>query len=104
MRQASLIEKFAPARAIQIRAKLTAKTGRAAGEGTGRGYGIGSAPRAVATDGKNERQEMMKTLQNFGEKKLLKEEREKVVEQPRKIIAPLPNKQAKILALSGLAG
>jgi hypothetical protein len=46
---------------------------------------------------------MMKSLKNLDGKKLPKEEREKVVGQARKIIASLPNKQAKILALSGLA-
>ncbi|HEX8636877.1 MAG TPA: hypothetical protein VF692_02355 [Pyrinomonadaceae bacterium] len=106
--QANLIEKFAPARAIQIRAKMTTKTQ----SGTGGNIiieDVASPPPISKSSGKmsndkDEQEEMMKSLQNLDAKKLPKEEREKVIGQARKIIASLPNKQAKILALSGLAG
>ena len=106
----TLIEKFAPARAVQIRTKFAAK--KRAETGTGEGVGAGlttesarfEALKAAELAEKNGQEEMMKSLQNLEAKKLPKEEREKVVAQARKIIASLPNKQAKILALSGLAG
>lgn len=105
-----LIEKFAPSRAVQIRAKFPVKNagGTEDGEGAGAGLTTGSARveglTAAEMAGKNGQAEMMKSLQNLDARKLPKEEREKVVGQARKIIASLPNKQAKILALSGLAG
>lgn len=107
--QINLIEKFAPARAMQIRARFAPKNAGGTGEGEGKGTGIttGSARIEAMTEAKmaeeKEQEEMMKSLQNLDGKKLPKEEREKVVGQARKIIASLPNKQAKILALSGLA-
>lgn len=108
--QVNLIEKFAPARAIQIRAKLTTKTQLGSSETSGAMIASVSGmerPDSIsvkAENEKNEQEEMMKSLQNLEAKKLPKEEREKVIGQARKIIASLPNKQAKILALSGLAG
>jgi hypothetical protein len=107
--RANLIEKFAPARAVQIRAKITAKNTRGTDQDKGAmmtaagGIERPGSIGAKTTNEKNEQEEMMKTLQNLDGKKLPKEEREKVVGQARKIIASLPNKQAKILALSGLA-
>jgi hypothetical protein len=107
--QINLIEKFAPARAMQIRARFAPKNAGGTGEGEGKGTGIttGSTRIEAMTEAKvaekNEQEEMMKSLKNLDGKKLPKEEREKVVGQARKIIASLPNKQAKILALSGLA-
>jgi hypothetical protein len=105
-----LVERFAPSRAVQIRAKLTAKKTRATNEDeramieAAAGIEISDAKSLKAEKEKNEQEEMMKSLQNLESKKLPKEEREKVIGQARKIIASLPNKQAKILALSGLAG
>jgi hypothetical protein len=105
-----LVERFAPSRAVQIRAKLTAKKTRATNEDeramieAAAGIEISDAKSLKAEKEKNEQEEMMKSLQNLESKKLPKEEREKVIAQARKIIASLPNKQAKILALSGLAG
>ncbi|HEX8287197.1 MAG TPA: hypothetical protein VF556_04340 [Pyrinomonadaceae bacterium] len=104
----NLIEKFAPSRAVQIRAQREARMKSATGEGAGVGASLGAAPSpaAISTprilDEKNEQAEMMKSLQDFGKKQMPKEEREKIIGQARKIIAATPNRQQKILALSAL--
>ncbi|MGI8884076.1 MAG: hypothetical protein ACR2IA_07520 [Pyrinomonadaceae bacterium] len=108
------IEKYAPSRAVQIRAKAAAKTQRGTDEtdgirvvSNGIATSVPAPPmRAVPTGGqneKNEQEEMMKSLQTLGKKELPKEQREKVIARARKIIAATPNRQQKILALSALA-
>ena len=109
------IEKYAPSRAVQIRAKAAAKTHRGTDEtdgirvvSNGIATSVPAPPmRAVPTGGqneKNEQEEMMKSLQNLDKKQLPKGEREKVIAQARKIIAATPNRLEKIAALAALAG
>jgi len=112
-----LIEKYAPSRAVQIRAKIATKMQRETDETEGirvvsaDGVAIttstvkmkSGAVAAKTVDEKDEQEEMMKSLQNLDKKQLPKEAREKIIGQARKIIAATPNRQQKILALSALA-
>lgn len=124
-----LIEKFAPGRAAQIRAKF--KTAKGAGSGRANGNTAASVygSNAVATAGsyrgnsnsstgssspydeeqkareareKIEKQ-MMEDVQGLANKSLPKEEREKIIAQARKIISETKGKDKKIMALSMLA-
>lgn len=109
------IEKYAPSRAVQIRAKTAADKVQRAATGTdgpivvsAEGIAVsGPPPPRPAPPGgqteKDEQEEMMKSLQSLGKKELPKEQREKVIAQARKIIAATPNRQQKIFALSALA-
>ena len=112
-----LIEKYAPSRAVQIRAKAAAKTQRETDEtddirvvsadGTANMSTVqmkSGSVAAKAAEEKNEQEEMMKSLQNLDKKQLPKEQREKVIAQARKIIAATPNRLEKIAALAVLAG
>ncbi len=112
------IEKFAPSRAVQIRARMNRQTSNrslyaANSMGVPANSAVMAANRAAPPipggTGNSERPEIsleeqlssgLASLQN---KELPKEEREKVVAQARKIITGMPNKVAKITALSGLA-
>lgn len=115
----SQIEKYAPARAAQIRQKFAVKTpsetGASLGSGSGTGSGIGSG-RAVAVRGNGgiagatlegneqaQQKQIMEGLQNIGAKQMSKEERQKVVGQARKIIAAIKEPTARLFALSALA-
>jgi hypothetical protein len=110
----TLIEKYAPSRAAQIRAKFPAKTAtvKAAVESD-----ESDEPRIVArtvpsptptelsaqNQARKEQQEMMQNVQKLGTKELPKEEREKIITQSRKIIGGIGNKSEKLMALSMLA-
>lgn len=106
----TLIEKYAPARALQIRAKFPNKTKT---KPTPVPYGIadGDDLRAppinpeteVQNKAQKEQEEAMKNVMRLGDKELPKEEREKIIAQSRKIINGMGNKQEKIMALSMLA-
>ncbi len=104
-----LIQKYAPSRAVQIRAKAAVKTQSDIAEISGTAIAVAAPPppmRTASANGqaqKDEQEEMMKTLQTLGKKELPKEQREKVIAQARKIIAATPNRQQKIFALSALA-
>lgn len=106
------IEKFAPSRAVQIRAKINRQNSSASntarnasnsalppppppavGGGTVEGGNKEVSPEIKLAEG----------LKNLENKELPKEEREKVIAQARKIITEMPDKTAKIVALSGLA-
>ena len=109
------IEKFAPARAVQLRAKINTQVSNSTSNKNG--YGIGSdgmppppPPPAVAievsgnsTPSVSPEMQLAEGLKNLQNKELPKDEREKVVAKARKIITEMPNKMAKITALSGLA-
>lgn len=114
------IEKYAPARAVQIRAKFADKikktqpvavNGTTVGVGTGSGDGEtitvknSPVPPKVAAENqaKKEQAEMMQNVQKLGSKELPKEEREKIVAEARKIFGGMGNKSEKIMALSLLA-
>jgi hypothetical protein len=110
-----LIEKYAPSRGVQIRAKVNARTitkntdGSIVADSSGIAFEVNDVPTKLtsgstkSSEEKNEQEEIMKSLQNLDKKQLPKEEREKVIGQARKIIAATPNKQQKILALAALA-
>jgi hypothetical protein len=127
-----VMEKFAPSRAVQIRAKFGKGTGDGTGVGVGRGNtsvatiapssyssnsntnisrgtssGSNSArleKDAAAAELKRKAEEqLMKDVESLGSKQLPKEERDKVVAQARKIVSEMGGKDQKIMALSMLA-
>lgn len=118
MEYITLIERFAPSRAVQLRAKFNSRTATAANRNA---YGISGTragrgdvppppiPPVVRTGEGNAVSEpsaeenLAKDFLSLQNKELPKEEREKVIGKARKIIAALPSRQAKLFALSGLA-
>ncbi len=120
-----LIQKYAPGRAAQMRAKFKRALGTS-NFNTG-AYAINTSANVVAygdpvgysnsnsNTGRYERQarereerekaerEFMNDVQTFGTKELPKEERQKFVAQSRKIIAQTPGKDKKLMALTMLA-
>ena len=116
----SLIEKYAPARMVQIRAKypnlvkpkpLTASVMQ---ETDGRVLVSKPMTRAevearmepeieVEDKARKEQEEAMKNVMKLGSKELPKEERDKIIAQSRKIIGGMGNRSEKIMALSMLA-
>lgn len=105
-----VIEKFAPARAAQLRTKFATrrnKSGDASKAEAPSDEPPPLAPKSIAikgrTDQKEAEEQLSKEVQNLANKELPPEERAKIVGQARKIIAEMPNKQAQLLALSGLA-
>jgi hypothetical protein len=117
----ALIEKYAPARALQIRAKFPNKikpkmpvvkeVDVTEGEvlrappisGGGGSIDVIQTRKEEQTKAQKEQAEMMQNVQKLASKELPKEERDKIVAQSRKIIGGLGNKQEKIMALSMLA-
>jgi len=110
-----LIEKYAPARAIQIRAKypeLNKQKTVPKPTPVSREYPL-KAPQTKSDDltpaqveeekTRKEQEETMKNVMKLGTKELPKEEREKIVVQARKIITGMGNRQEKLMALSLLA-
>lgn len=118
---ASQIEKYAPARAAQIRAKFRKKNvGNSSANSVktmtlSTGSGLSNSNMATASSSpvdqaQRDREEraktekkMMEDVASLGSKPLPKEERDKIVAQARKIIAETPGKEKKIVALSLLA-
>jgi hypothetical protein len=116
----TLFEKYAPARAVQLRAKFPAQTKTPVtavkSEESDEPQGLVSNDSlAVKTEAVSETQkkemearkeqdEMMKNVQKLGSKELPKEEREKIVAESRKIIGGMGKNADKIMALSLLAG
>jgi hypothetical protein len=133
MSYVDVIGKFAPSRAVQIRAKF----GKGNGDGTGMGVGRGNTSVATVSlppysanantnslrsgstgTGTNQarmekdaaaelkrktEEQLMKDVESLGAKQLPKEERDKVVAQARKIVSEMGGKDQKIMALSMLA-
>lgn len=102
-RHLPLVERFAPARAVQIRAKFPPKQEtKKSSEPDALQTAIEEAGKETAkVNAANE--EAVKNLEKIASKELPLEEREKIVNQSRQIITELPTRQAKIMALSGLA-
>lgn len=105
-------DKYAPARAAQIRQKYAAKiqaateARSASGRTAARLSGGSSAGVAIVGSQSNQparQTQMMEGLQNLNSKQLTKEERQKVIGQARKIIAGIKEPTAKLFALSALA-
>ena len=124
------LEKFAPSRAAQIRAKYG--KGEVTGMGVGRGnvsvatvvpstYSVNANTNisrgtssgtnqahlekdATAAELKRKTEEqLMRDVESLGSKQLPKEERDKIVAQARKIVSEMGAKDQKIMALSMLA-
>lgn len=109
------IDKFAPGRGSQIRAKY-AKPSISSGMGSAVSNSAnvmriasasGPNSNTAANSGADERRQLAEKqlaedMKKFG-KELPKEERDKVVANARKIISTTPGKDRKIIALSGLA-
>ncbi|CAN5467828.1 hypothetical protein BH10ACI3_BH10ACI3_21640 [soil metagenome] len=115
---AAQIDKYAPGRGAQIKAKYKTKNPTSLGNAnaSAKVAELSTAPMsnsnaAPAVDpGREAReakakaeQEMMNQVKDLGTKPLPKEERDKIVAQARKIIAGTPGKEKKITALSMLA-
>ena len=110
---AAIIEKYAPARAAQIRTKFAKNTKVKQGVGELDGTNEPQlsvkvvptpTPQMKEMEARKKQEEMMKNLQTLGSKELPKEEREKIVAEARKIIGGMGRKEEKIMALSMLAG
>ncbi len=107
------IERILPARAAQIRQKFAIKTKKANVNSSGISTKINdissdvrlsSTQQSVQLKSEQETQKQLtENIQNLGAKKLSEEDRKKVVEQSRKIIAETPSREQKLLALTGLA-
>lgn len=122
----SAVDKYAPSRAAQVRAKF--KMGPA-GRSGGSGYGSANAMNSVAilsntnsnaaelrkpnpdleaSEREREAREeaerkLMEDIGGLGKKELPKEERDRIVARSREIIMKTPGRDKKILALSALA-
>jgi hypothetical protein len=97
------IERFSPSRGIQLRQKFDLKKKNStATAGAIPAPTPPGRPMPVKTEPESQKQ-LDENLQNFNGKKLSDEERKKVVDQSRKIIAETPNREQKIMALTGLA-
>ncbi len=100
----SQIEKYVPARAVQIRSKFGIKKNNAKGSTK-----IASVetpppnPLPTPNEKENIEKQLTENIENLGKKELTGEEKQKVIEQSRKIINSIDDRDKKIMALSGLA-
>ena len=115
------IEKFAPARAAQIRTKYkdrnlpvstplygsnaTFRAQMASNSMANSANSMGSAERSVREQLEREKaeQQLLEDVKSLDTKQLPKEEREKIIIQARKILLQTPGKDKKIVGLSMLA-
>lgn len=111
----ALIERFAPARAIQVRAKLTPRKVKpmtvsttapppVAMSTSGQAIGttdIGIVPGEI--DASGDGGTTMEDLADIGKKELPSDERAKIVQRSRKMIAGMKTREEKLLALNMLA-
>jgi hypothetical protein len=120
---ANSIERFAPARAMQIRAKFrsapnsntatypransamadAANTMAAAANGSGQSIDANVAGKQWQEEQFKSEKQLADDIQNLGKKELPKEERQKIIDQARAIIARTPGRNKKIAALSMLS-
>jgi len=105
---ASLLEKFSPARAVQVRAKYKIKaeprvttTGIRVSRQTAISAPIAGQVKEPVPE-ENEQAEL-ETLQSSVKKDLPKDERQRAVAQARKVISAMKNREQKIIALNALA-
>lgn len=115
-----LIDKYAPSRAIQVRAKFPERVPPR--EGNGIAFAVTDVPQVSVkrappltkdeldrtpkvelSQAQKDEKQMVENVQKLSSKELPKEEREKIVAQSRKIIGGIGNRQEKIMALSMLA-
>ncbi|MBX3266066.1 MAG: hypothetical protein KF831_05105 [Acidobacteria bacterium] len=124
----SAVDKYAPSRAAQVRAKYKMGPAGRAQTGTGTGVGVYGASNAmanaantmtivdqvnsseeiVAAEREREAREeaerkLMEDIGGLGKKELPKEERDRIVARAREIIMKTPGRDKKIMALSALA-
>lgn len=116
------IEKYAPSRAVQIRAKFKSSYGSGnvkemrldritAIASNGANTVANAAPNTAKYEAEQRAREerekrekkMMEDVMSLGKKELPKEERAKIIAESRKIISQTPGKDKKIMALSLLA-
>ena len=111
-----LIEKYAPARAVQIRAKFASQLKAKPAVSVDEPRVMRTSPMArteaemvelkepeIEIKARQEQEETMKNVMKLNSKEVPKEERDKIIAQARKIIGGMGNKQEKIMALSLLA-
>ena len=107
------VEKYAPSRASQVKAKFKGKPNAHAAN-TNAGFNMVDIPAPAATNAnivdakRQEEQEkaekaLMEDVLKVGTKELPKEERERIIGQARKILAQTPGRDKKITGLSMLA-
>ncbi|HCA58865.1 MAG TPA: hypothetical protein DEP46_12885, partial [Blastocatellia bacterium] len=124
----SAVDKYAPSRAAQVRAKYKMGPAGRGQTGTGTGVGVYGASNAMANaantmtivDQVNSSEEivaavrereareeaerkLMEDIGGLGKKELPKEERDRIVARTREIIMKTPGRDKKIMALSALA-
>ena len=110
------IERFAPGRAAQIKARrgtgsrgsnnsnsYSYKQTRTAVNSAGNAVNSAARMVADAEDREKNEQRMMEDVMKVGTKEMSKEDREKVVSQARKILNATPGRDKKIMGLSVLA-
>ncbi|MDQ3750629.1 MAG: hypothetical protein M3367_16675 [Acidobacteriota bacterium] len=112
------IERFLPARATQIRQKFEIRNKKVSVNSKGVALVANSngnmlppdevppppmSPSVSVKSGEDNKKKLADRLQNLGTKKLSEDERKKVVEESRKIIAETVDRDQKLLALSTLA-
>jgi len=118
---ATMVEKYLPGRAAQIRAKFrSTNTGYASASNSvanamnSAAYATNIANRAYGSANSNSygreleekekaERKLLEDVQSLGTKTLSKEERDKIIAQARKIIMQTPGRDKKIMALSMLA-
>ena len=111
---ADVIEKYAPSRALQIRAKFRPRSpaanspSQSSGTMNTTGYasnsnaaGLAAAQRRASADAADKK--LLEDVQKVGNSTLPKEEREKVITELRKIISQTKGTDKKIIALNMLA-
>ena len=100
----SLIERFAPSRAAQIRQKFRVKNSKTTAGATGSGRATVSARLDSNVNlSEDSPEKLLENVGNLGDKQLSKEEREKTISAARKIIGGIKDPNQKLFALSALA-
>ena len=105
----SLLEKFAPARAIQVRAKYKIKAETSVVKAavpiisSGRSPDTESIKTVAGNDPDDEENRELEKLQTTVKRDVPKEERQKAIAQARKVIGGMKNREQKIFALNALA-
>lgn len=98
----SQIEKYTPARAVQIRQKFAAKNNSRKDVNT-----IASSENDLSvmptSENVENQEDYFKEVQNLGGKKISNEEKDKIVEKSRKMISQIKSREQKVAALSFLA-
>lgn len=104
----SLIERFAPSRAVLIRQKFKPKNTQTKTTIINNDNDVAIIPpmpvSAETRENQESQEDLLKDADKLADKNLSKEQREKIISQARQIIAKLKNREQKLFALSALAG